>query len=368
MGIFVLNCVEINLFKYFLDGFLFESDAQVSEFRFRVFSTVLLVATVFAPMFAILHYLGQVDITDFHANVDLLYGALSLLLFFRFRQRDEYYFLYALSFVLFTFFVFVSALIFAVNDEFRAIWFYILVMVSFVLLPRKWGDIFALLSVMALLLGYNFFETGMSQDAIFSSVLAMLPFVLILRAYAKQSDKQVFELSQKNLKLAELASKDELTNSYNRRTFYELGQQLFSIAKRQKNPLSMMMFDLDNFKSINDSYGHLVGDEVLRRFSQLCMKSKRESDVFARIGGEEFALILPHTDILGAVEIAERFVKLVDAMECCVEEHDICITVSIGVAQMTKSDDELENLRVRADMALYQAKAAGRNQVKWIAI
>ena len=192
MGIFVLNCVEINLFKYFLDGFLFESDAQVSEFRFRVFSTVLLVATVFAPMFAILHYLGQVDITDFHANVDLLYGALSLLLFFRFRQRDEYYFLYALSFVLFTFFVFVSALIFAVNDDFRAIWFYILVMVSFVLLPRKWGGIFALLSVMAFLLGYNFFETGMSQDAIVSSVLAMLPFVLILRAYAKKSDKQVF--------------------------------------------------------------------------------------------------------------------------------------------------------------------------------
>lgn len=354
--------------KYFLDGFLFESTSQVSEFRFRVFSTVLLVATVFAPIFTVLHYLDEVDINDFQANVDLFYGVFSLLLWLSFRRSHSNYFLYALLFVFFSFFVFVSALIFAVHDEFRAIWFYLLVMISFVLLPRKWGDIFALLSIMALLLGYNFFETGMSEDAIFSSVLAMLPFVLILRAYAKQSDKQVFELSEKNFKLVELASKDELTNSYNRRMFYEMGQQLFFIAKRQKTLLSLMVFDLDNFKSINDSYGHLVGDEVLRRFSQLCIKSQRESDVFARIGGEEFALVLPNTDILEAVEIAERFVKLVESMDCCIEKHDIYVTVSIGVAQITKADDELENLRVRADLALYQAKAAGRNQVKWIAI
>lgn len=362
MDVFVFNCAEINLFKYFFDGFLFESTAQVSEFRFRVFSTVLLVATIFAA----LHYLGQIDITDFHASINLSYGIFSLLVWLGFRRRPENYFLYALLFAWFSLFVFVSAYVFAVHDEFRAIWFYILVTVSFVLLPRKWGDIFAILSIMALLLGYNLFETGISEDAIFSSVLGMLPFTLILRAYAKQSDKQVFELSETNHKLVELASKDELTNSYNRRSFYELGQQLFLIAKRQETPLSVMMLDLDNFKSVNDSYGHLVGDEVLRRFSQLCLNFQRESDVFARIGGEEFALILPNTDILGAIEIAERFVKVVDAMECSVAEHDIDVTVSIGVAQVTESDVELENLRLRADMALYKAKDAGRNQVKWI--
>ena len=364
VDVFVFNCAEINLFKYFFDGFLFESTAQVSEFRFRVFSTVLLVATIFAPIFAALHYLGQIDITDFHASIDLSYGIFSLLVWLGFRRRPENYFLYALLFAWFSLFVFVSAYVFAVHDEFRAIWFYILVTVSFVLLPRKWGDIFAVLSVLALLIGYNLFETGISEDAIVSSVLGMLPFALILRAYAKQSDRQVFELSEKNAKLVELASKDELTKSYNRRMFYELGAHLFAMAKREETPLSMMMFDLDNFKSINDSYGHLVGDEVLRRFSLLCMSSQRENDVFSRIGGEEFVLMLPNTDAAGAMEIAERFLKVISNMSCRIEEHDLCVTVSIGVTQINQADVELENLRVRADAALYEAKTAGRNQVK----
>lgn len=356
------------MFKYFYDGFLFESDAQVSKFRFRVFSTVLLVATIFAPIFAALHYFGQIDITDFHASVDLSYGIFCLLVWFGFRRRPENYFLYALLFAWFSFFVFVSAYVFAVHDEFRAIWFYILVTVSFVLLPRRWGDLFAVLSVLALLIGYNLFETGISEDAIVSSALGMIPFALILRAYAKQSDRHIFELSEKNLKLIELASKDELTKSYNRRMFYELGAHLFAMAKRKETPLSVMMFDLDNFKSINDSYGHLVGDEVLRRFSQLCMSSQREDDLFFRIGGEEFALILPNTDAAGAIEIAERFLKVISSMACRIEGHDICVTVSIGVTQINKADVELENLRLRADTALYEAKSAGRNQVKSIVL
>lgn len=352
------------MFKYFMNGFLFESAEQVSEFRFRVFLTVLIVATLFAPLFATLHYVGQVDITDFHASLDLVYGIFSLMIWLGIRRYQEKYFLFALLFTSFSFFVFVSAFLFAVHDEFRAIWFYILVAVAFVLLPRKWGDVFAILSTLALLITYNVYETGMSQDTITSTVLAMIPFALILRAYAKQGDRQVLELSEKNARLLELASKDTLTQSYNRHMFYELGEQLFVLAKREGRPLSMMMLDLDNFKLINDSYGHLVGDEVLRQFSQWCLNCQRESDVFARIGGEEFGVILPNTDLSGAAEIADRLLKSLNITPCRIKGCDICVTVSIGVTQMTESDTELEMIRLRADTALYDAKFSGRNQVK----
>ncbi len=165
-------------------------------------------------------------------------------------------------------------------------------------------------------------------------------------------------------KLEKLAITDFLTGIYNIRYFYNRLQEEFSRAVRYGLPLSCIMFDIDHFKKINDTYGHRVGDLVLREFAQLIKKRTRKSDVFARYGGEEFILILPETYIEGAIVKADRLRELVRKYEFKILKGQSNITVSIGIACSTdkkiKTEDDLINC---ADNALFEAKSRGRDQV-----
>lgn len=167
-------------------------------------------------------------------------------------------------------------------------------------------------------------------------------------------------------KLAEArASQDELTNLNNRRAFFEQGEQLFKQARRYRHPTSVMMIDIDHFKNINDNHGHSGGDSVLKAIAPLLQKSIREADILARIGGEEFAVILPQTSIEEASNLAERIRQKIEEASIVHDGLPIKITASFGIsACMSTEDDDLEKMMARADDALYIAKKKGRNQVK----
>jgi diguanylate cyclase (GGDEF)-like protein len=145
----------------------------------------------------------------------------------------------------------------------------------------------------------------------------------------------------------------------------ELANQEIHRAIRFSNPMSILMVDLDNFKIINDTYGHKSGDNVLKGFSAVCRLAFREIDVVGRIGGEEFAILLPETSRVQAIEVAERLRTRI-ANTSIPTDLDLTIefTVSIGVASLSSEDDTLDVLLSHADNALYKAKSAGRNQVR----
>jgi len=124
------------------------------------------------------------------------------------------------------------------------------------------------------------------------------------------------------------------------------------------------MLDLDRFKKINDTYGHAMGDAVLQHFAQLLRKAFRKIDLVARVGGEEFAVILPGSDLAGARPWAERLRKIVARTPLVHDGKTISMTVSIGVATMVPSDSDADTTFIRADNALYRAKENGRNQVE----
>lgn len=167
--------------------------------------------------------------------------------------------------------------------------------------------------------------------------------------------------------LHELAITDALTNIFNRHHFFELAEAAFGNARRYTLPLSALMMDLDFFKQVNDTHGHLAGDEVLRVSIQRCARIIRETDTFGRYGGEEFVMILPETDLLGAQVLAERLRQAVCKAPIPIGEQSIHITASFGVAQMTEETATLQELLNRADQALYKAKQAGRDQVSaWV--
>ena len=171
-------------------------------------------------------------------------------------------------------------------------------------------------------------------------------------------------LREQQRELERLARTDPLTGVFNRRYFWELAEKEVARAKRYEHPLSVALFDLDHFKAINDTYGHLVGDHVIKFFAAEGSKNFRATDLFARYGGEEFVCLLTEASADEAVQRAEEIRAVIQARPVQVEAQMIPVTVSVGVAELKHDENiSLGELVNRADFALYKAKTNGRNQV-----
>lgn len=157
---------------------------------------------------------------------------------------------------------------------------------------------------------------------------------------------------------------DPLTGVANRRGFFDTGERLLARARFAREPTALVVFDLDRFKSINDRYGHDAGDEVLTTFCRLATSQLRPNDLFGRIGGEEFASLLPDTGWHDALWLAERVRKAFEASSHTTGQYAFHSSVSVGVAIADKKRSDLKTLLHDADQALYQAKALGRNRVE----
>ena len=166
----------------------------------------------------------------------------------------------------------------------------------------------------------------------------------------------------RNRELQELTVTDSLTGLFNRKHIWDVLARELNTYRRHLRPLSVLMIDIDHFKRYNDSYGHLAGDEVLRRVAMIFQGSLRGTDYAARHGGEEFLVVLPETDAPTAGLVAERIRKLAAAERFTGGAVGVTVTVSVGVAQVALGDGA-ESLVRNADTALYRAKDLGRNRV-----
>lgn len=192
-----------------------------------------------------------------------------------------------------------------------------------------------------------------------NSVLAPLLIAPLVTWYLIGLLLKLNELEQKQ---RDLATYDDLTGTMNRRAFFENFHTLKKIAERQHSHLTLAYIDIDDFKAINDKYGHVVGDAVLQSFAKTLIESARGSDIIARIGGEEFAMLLPDTDIQGAYSILERIRTQISARALTIDEHTINLSISIGLTHYQKETElVVEQLIKQADQALYQAKSEGKN-------
>lgn len=197
-------------------------------------------------------------------------------------------------------------------------------------------------------IGFHAVEYGMLLEA-----------VLFALALAYQ-----FRISQdEKMEAQRLADRDQLTGLYNRRGFDKLMIPIFSNGIRNKRKLCLMVLDIDHFKKINDLHGHAYGDLVLLDLAGVLLRELRTGDVVARWGGEEFVLLLPETNHVEAVALAERLITIISNQEVVLDQHATQYTVSIGISELKPDSDNFSSLLNDADHYLYQAKETGRNRV-----
>lgn len=175
--------------------------------------------------------------------------------------------------------------------------------------------------------------------------------------------EDITEKKQMALELHRLATTDVLTQSSNRRYFFDSAEQAFRDCKATSTSLAFLLLDVDDFKKINDAYGHQVGDVVLQRIAQSGAGALRRGDLFGRIGGEEFAVLLPGCDETMARQIGERLQREVQRLRFNEAEHFFSVTISQGLTLLQPDDQNLSALYSRADAALYQAKRTGKDRM-----
>ena len=186
-----------------------------------------------------------------------------------------------------------------------------------------------------------------------------------------KSIRDVTEERKVQEQLKFLATIDSLSGLYNRAEFMNLAKREFDLAKRNNEELSLLIMDLDNFKIINDTFGHAAGDKMIREIGSIIKKSFRKTDIAGRIGGEEFAVVFKNTSLEEAKKVAEKFRETVAKRKVVYSDHEISFTVSIGVTAIhgnIEDINDVEDMLKMADNALYKAKAKGRNRVAFYAL
>ncbi len=177
-------------------------------------------------------------------------------------------------------------------------------------------------------------------------------------------DQHIRQLQKERQSFENLAFTDPLTGLYNRRMFLEIAKKNINEAKRYNEPLSLIMLDIDHFKRINDTYGHDIGDVVLKFLASILKNNVRASDIIARWGGEEFIILLPKTELKQAYKVAEKIRKIVEMSTIKLPDGErLNFTISLGVSSFGGYED-LEELIKKADIALYEAKRKGRNRTE----
>lgn len=200
------------------------------------------------------------------------------------------------------------------------------------------------------------------------------PIELTVASWTREDDQSLSfvgiirdttERKRMEAELRRLATTDSLTGILNRRRFTEVAAQEMHRARRLHHPLALIMLDIDWFKRVNDTFGHAAGDKIIQSVARACAEELREIDIVGRLGGEEFAVLLPELGSPRVLEVAERLRRRIEGLHVAVDERNVVrYTCSLGVADLQDGDPSSDALLIRADAALYRAKRDGRNCVR----
>lgn len=348
---------------FFYGRIHFEQSEEYLEFQFKFLCIILLSGAAFTLLFLLGELLKINRITGTHLYAMSSFTVLSTGLWLQLRGHKERFYPIAWLYETICILEYVSALVYVPWDEMRVLWFFTNIPGVYILLGQRPGLLVTIGTITGLAIGNSYLATPYSANAMATLLISMAYVGLFFHIYGNRSISYFLRMQESNRKLQHMAAHDPLTGVFNARAYYAACDQAILLAKRNNKPYAVMFVDLDHFKSINDTWGHEAGDTVLCLVAQTLTQGVRQSDIVARIGGEEFSVFLPNTDMDGALKLAENIRVAIEQLmpEICKERRKV--TASIGVARNLHSTQSMQDIQRMADQAMYDAKAQGRNRV-----
>lgn len=355
-------------FKLFLLGGVdFPENEEYQAFQFRLLYALLLMGIVFSGLFILADRLQVNHLSVQHVHNNMAFFALNIALTVALYGHKARFLAIALLCETASLLIYLSALILVPDDPMRILWYYINLPAVYILLGRSAGVIVTLISFACIFAANRYLSAPYSDNALTTVVLTFTYSSIFFYAYSKRSVSFFLRMIDANRRLRELAATDPLTGLMNARAYYAACERLIGTALRARAPFAVLFIDLDHFKRINDTYGHEAGDAVLRETAACLQRNTRNSDALGRIGGEEFSMFLPDTDLQGALTLAEKLRQDIESLMPATGETRLKITASIGVARNLPHHHAIEDIQRDADQAMYLAKQQGRNRVTSLA-
>ena len=346
----------------------FQDNEEFDEFRFRFLMIVLLAGAVCTGLLIVGDRSSINRIAPLHVRSMLLFTLCSMVLWWLLRSHKERFLPVAVVYETICLLEYVSALIFVSEDELRVLWFMTNIPGVYILLGQRAGAFITGLTLVGLAWGNRYLAAPYSPNALATLLTSIAYTGVFFHFYGARSISYFVRMRQSYERVLHMATHDPLTGVLNARAYYATCDQLIELAKRQRTPYTVLFVDLDHFKAINNTHGHAAGDLVVQAVALALQQGIRASDALGRIGGEEFSIFLPHTDLTSASRLAETLRQTIqDLMPAISAAQRIRITASIGVARNQHSDQTMLAIQQQADQAMYLAKSQGRNRVSCFA-
>ncbi len=341
----------------------FSEQEEYLEFRYKFLIVLMLTAAALTGLF-ILGLVSQINLIGWaHGRMMITFVSMTLMLWLLLRGAPQRFKRVGWTYEVLSLVESTSALVYVPVDELRILWFYTNIPCVFILLGQRPGWVITGLTMVGFLFGNSHLDSPYSPSAVATGVLAMVYLGVSFHAYIDRSMSYFKRMRDYNNQLQDLASHDPLTRVFNAGAYYRACDQQIHVSQRSNQTFAVLFIDLDHFKSINDTYGHAVGDDVLRTVAQTLQTTVRRSDIVGRIGGEEFSVFLPNTQLLGAQQLAETLRVAIESIQIEVNGMHLRITASIGVAAKRFDQETMQAIQQLADQAMYEAKRGGRNRV-----
>ncbi|MEY4592859.1 MAG: hypothetical protein RIR18_1754 [Pseudomonadota bacterium] len=342
----------------------FEASEEYLEFQYKFLCIVMLAGAVLTGLLLLGSHSEVNRIDPIHVRSMTIFTFGSFVFWLLLRGRKKWFLRVGWPYEIFCMLEYVSALYFVSEDEFRVVWFLTNVPGVYLLLGQRAGFVITAATAVGLAIGNAYLPAPYSPNAVATLMSSVIYLGLFFHVYADRSISYFIRMRDSNKQLYYLAMHDQLTGVLNARAYYEICDRFILLAKRTSAPYSVLFIDLDHFKSVNDTHGHAAGDLVLKTAVQCVSSCIRTSDSLGRVGGEEFSVFLPNTDLDSAIQVAETIRQSIEALAINVSpETTLKISASIGVAKNQHSDQTMQEIQQQADLAMYKAKKGGRNRV-----
>jgi len=333
------------------------------DYKANMLSRIMCSTSFFSLLFGIMHSLNINNIGTFHATVNYISSVLLILLAYLLKQKNTHFKPVLFAFLGLCFAICLSTLINISTNQFRSIWFFILIMLAFFFGGKSTGYPLAIISSLTIILSNVLIKDTFNDVSLTGMIIAIIIFSMFLATFTDQMSSYILLLDKQRNELNYLANKDPLTGVLNSKVYEQLGKKQLLYAKENGENLSILYADIDHFRQVNKRYGQQLGDLFLQHVVDVMKSVLHSNGIIVHIGGEEFCIILPGTDLINARNLALRVKNAVRDRYYHHKEEVVVVTMSIGVASLHESDQEIRSIQIRADKALIKAKHLGGDEV-----